>query len=116
MVDTQVEGVTVVHMEEAGSRVAGITVGTMEAGITADITAADTMVDTAADTGMADTTAVLGGPFGGLSMPHRVPMPTGIRIMSIPTMGIHQRPNTHTPLHQHLQPSATLQRLTKMEG
>jgi len=112
---------TVVDMEAADSRAVDITVGTTEAGITADITAAGTMVDTAADTGMVDTTAVLGGHFGGLSTPHRyttVPTPrtTGILIMDIHTMRIHHRPSTHTPLRQHLQPSVTLQWLTKMEG
>jgi hypothetical protein len=92
-------------------------VGTTAVGITADITAAGTMVDTAADIGMADTTAVLGGPFGGLITLHRytVPMPTGIRIMII-HMRIHQRPSTNTSLRQHLQPSATLRRLIKMVG
>jgi hypothetical protein len=111
---------TVVDMEAADSRAVDITVGTTEAGITADITAAGTMVDTAADTMAVVTTAGFtalgGGHFGGLSTPHRyttVPMP---RTTGIHTMCIHQRPSTHTSPHQHLQPSVTLQWLTKMEG
>ena len=101
---------TVVNMEAADSTAAAITVGTTVVDITADIMAAGTM---------AGFTAVLGGLFGGLSMPHRhttVPMPTGIRIMVIHTMCIHQPPSTDTSLRQHQQPSVTLQRLTKMGG
>jgi len=79
----------------------------------ADITAAGTT---------ADITAVrFGGRSGGHTMGRRstmVPMlrTTGILIMDIHTMRIHHRPSTHTPLRQHLQPSVTLQWLTKMEG
>ena len=100
---------TVVDMEAADSTAAGITVGTTAVDITADIMAAGTM---------AGFTAVLGGLFGGLSMPHRyttVPMPrtTGIHIM----VGIHQQQHTEMLRHHpHLQPSVTLQRLTKMGG
>jgi hypothetical protein len=90
-VDMGVAGFTVVDMEAADSTAVGIT---------------------------ADTTAVLGGRSGGRTMALRsttVPMPrtTGIRIM----VGIHQQQHTEMLRHHpHLQPSVTLQRLTKMGG
>lgn len=107
-----------------------ITGGTTAEDITEDITAAGTMVDTAAAitvAGVAAITADIGavhGGRGGDSLAQRaqryttVPLlrTTGIRLMGIHTMRIHHRPSTHTTLRQHLQPSATLQRLTKVEG
>jgi len=111
--------VLVVGMEAAEFTAVGITVGTMEAGITADITVA----------GMAAITADIGavhGGRGGDSLAQRaqryttVPMlliTTAIRtITAIRIMRIHQRPSTDTTLRQHLRPSVTLQWLTKMEG
>ena len=105
-------------MEEADSRVAGITVSTTEAVTTADITAAGTMVDTAADTGMADTTALrFGGHSGGRTTARRSTTVPMLRTTGIHTMGIQQRPRMGMLHHHpHSQPSVTLQWLTKMEG